>query len=231
MTAPSTGPRPESGSARRAWIVSALMHVLVIAGLATFALLAPPPPPTVAIFELVSVEKPKLRPLAPKTPEPPPPETPPESRPPVAKPKQPAPPKPEPKVVRPAAPDTSLPVRETQREHATNSPVQVSNVPSNPRLAFWAGRVKAIVESKWNPPRGIEVDGPVKTEVRFLVAVEDGVISRVEVGQSSGNKLLDDEAVRAVRRQASLPPPRASLPESFTEEFLQVSYEFVYKGQ
>src|SRR5690606_12641963 len=111
----------------------------------------------------------KLRPLAPKTPEPPP-EKPPESRPPeapapVAKPKKPAPPKPEPKVARPAPPDTTLPVRETPRENAVLSTTLVANMPSDPRLAFWAGRVKRRVESLWNPPSGIDVRDGAKTVV------------------------------------------------------------------
>jgi protein TonB len=228
--APSpTGPRPESGSARRAWIVSALIHAIVIAGLAAIALLAPPPPPVVAVFELVSVEKPKLRPLAPKTPEPPP-EKPPESRPPeapkpVAKPKRPAAPKPEPKVVRPAAPDTSLPVRETPRENAVLSTTLVANMPSDPRLAFWAGRVKRRVESLWNPPSGIDVRNGAKTVVSFEVA-RDGRVGAVTVATSSGNNLLDDLAKRTILRLESVVP----IPENFPGDILKVSYEFIYNA-
>src|SRR5690606_11426078 len=105
--------------------------------------------------ELVTPEKPKLRPLAPKTPEPPA-EKPAESRPPEAPtvapkpvPKAPPPPKPkpEPKTVRSAPPDTALPVKESPRENAVLTTTLVANIPSDPRLAFWAGRVKKRVES------------------------------------------------------------------------------------
>ena len=80
--APQSAPRT-ARSGTGAWVLSAAVHLVLIGGLAGMSLLAPPPPPTVAVFELVSVERPKLRPIAPKTPEPPA-EKPPESRPPEA---------------------------------------------------------------------------------------------------------------------------------------------------
>lgn len=223
----------------RAVIASALVHA-ALAGALVYVFWQPPRPARVEVFELVSLEPPKLRPRAPKTPEPPPPpeEKPLETRAPEAPkltptPKNPAAPsKPEPKKPPPPVLDTAknLPVREVARENSTANPVQVTNAPSNPRMSFWAGRVKAKIEQRWNPPVGIDVDGPAKTVVRFRVSL-DGIISNVEITQSSGNKQLDDEATRAVKRTESLPPPRTVVPADFSEDFLQVGYEFIYKGQ
>jgi protein TonB len=236
---PARDARPPTASPRKALVASALVHA-VLAGALVYVFWQPPRPARVEVFELVSLETPKLRPLAPKTPEPPPPpeEKPLETRPPEAPkltstPKNPVPsPKPEPKKPTPPVVDTakSLPVKEVARENSNLSPVQVTNAPSNPRMSFWAGRVKAKIEQRWNPPVGIDVDGPAKTVVRFRVSL-DGVISNVEITQGSGNRQLDDEATRAVKRTENLPPPRTVVPADFAEEFLQVGYEFIYQGQ
>jgi protein TonB len=228
MTSPAR--KKEPLPPRTAFTVSVAVHAAIVGAL-VYVFWSPKPPARVQVFELVSLEAPKLRPLAPKEPDPPAaapeePAAPPEAPRLTSDPKTPAPAKPEPKKVRPVQ-DSSLPVRETPREAVSNSPVQVTNAPGNPRMNFWAGRVKAKIEQRWNPPLGIEVDLPAKTVMRFRVSLE-GEISSVEVSQSSGSKLLDDEAKNAILRTATLPPPPVS--ESFSEDFLQVSYEFIYRG-
>jgi TonB family protein len=226
-------------SPRRAWIVSAVVHGILVAAL-LYVFWKPARPARVEVFELVALETPKLRPLAPKTVEPPPPpeEKKIETRAPEAPkltstPTKPVPQsKPEPTKPPPPTADTSksLPVKEVVRENANLSPVQVTNAPANSRMNFWAGRVKAKIEQKWNPPVGIDVDGPAKTVVRFNVDLDKGAISNVTITTSSGNKLLDEQAVGAVRRTETVPPPRSVLSPDFSEEFLQVSYEFIYQG-
>jgi protein TonB len=213
----------------RSLTVVTLVHGAALALLCGYALFAPKPKPVVAVFELVSAERPKLRPLAPKTPEPPPVEKPPESRPPEApaltpKPKNPVPAtKPEPKVARPTPPDTTLPVKEVARENS--SPVQVENSPSDPRLAFWAGRVKKLVESRWNPPSGVDAQNGAKTVISFEVQ-RNGEIEDVSVKQSSGSVLLDDLAKRTIQRLEKVAP----IPDNFPGDLLKVSYEFIYNG-
>lgn len=221
--------QPPAGSGRKAWIVSAVLHAALIAGVAAWALLRPEPPPVTAVFELVAVEKPRLRPLAPKTPDPPA-ETPSPSRPPPAPapkpaPRKPAPPKPEPQKPRPAPLDTSLPVREAPVQNQELNTTVVANVPSDPRLAFWAARVKKRVETLWNPPTGIDVVPGAKTIVSFQVS-RDGEIAGVEVSQGSGNPFLDDLARRTILRLERVAP----IPEHFPEDRLKVSYEFIYNG-
>lgn len=232
----SSGPvaRRAAPSSRGAWTVSILLHAAVTGGFVVFALWAPEPPPTVAVFELVTPEKPKLRPMAPKTPEPPA-EKPPEARPPEA-PKvapKPAPkpppekpkPKPEPKAVRPAPPDTTLPVKETPRENAVLTTTLKANIPSDPRLAFWAGRVKKRVEALWNPPTGVDAPDRARTVVSFEVS-RAGNIGGIEIVEGSGNTLLDDLAKRTIQRLERVPP----VPENFPGDALKVSYEFIYNA-
>jgi len=232
---PADGARTGRTPARRgtgAWILSAAMHLLLAGSVVVVGLMAPPPPPTVAVFELVSVERPKLRPIAPKTPEPPA-EKPPESRPPEAPRLTPTPqptkaaPKPEPKTPpRPAPVDTALPVRETTQASASlTSTTIVADIPSDPRLGLWAGRVKRLVEQRWNPPTGIDVAARTKTVVAFEVA-RDGGVSGVEVSAPSGNALLDDLARRTIQRLERVPP----IPENFPGESLKVKYEFIYNA-
>jgi len=210
-------------------LAASALHALGVAGLLGWVFFAPKPAPVVAVFELVSMERPKLRPLAPKTPEPPA-EQPAESRPPEAPTLAPkaipnkAPVKPEPKNTQPVAADPSLPVKDVARENTSHN-LTISDVPTNPMLAWWAGRVKRNVETQWNPPAGIEVAGTAKTVISFQVD-RSGKIKAVEVAQSSGNGLLDDFAKRTIERIQKVAP----IPDNFSGDLLKVSYEFIYNG-
>ncbi len=235
---PASGPsrpRGDSGLARAGWIFSILVHAVLVAFLMlSHFLVQPPPPATPVVFELVNLEPPRLRPVAPPTPQPPP-ETPrPQARPPepprpTPAPRQPEPPRPRPEP-RATAPqpeaDPTLPVEETPPDPGQLTTTLVANIPSDPRLAFWAGRVRRIVEAQWNPPEGIDVRGRVKTVIGFQVS-RTGQVSGVEVTEGAGNALLDELAKRTILRVEQLPP----IPESFPGEVLRVSYEFIYQGR
>lgn len=235
-TAPSQpdGAPPRRASATtdaRAWALSAAIHLALAGIVVAVGLMAPKPSPPVAVFELVSVERPKLRPIAPKTPEPPA-EKPPRSRPPEAPklaPKPQAAPKPQPrpeaKTTPLPAPDTTLPVREAPQPSANLTTTIVANLPSDPRLGFWARTVKKRVEQYWNPPTGIDVPARAKTVVAFEVA-RDGTVGAVGIVAPSGNTLLDDLARRTIMRLERVPP----IPENFPGESLKVSYEFIYNA-
>lgn len=210
-------------------LVSFLLHALAILFLGMTALLAPKRPSTVPVFELVSLEKPKLRPLTPKTvkpPEPPPPEPEP-VKPPEAPKLTPKPDKavvtkkPEPKVVKEPEPDP-LPVKEVVQEQQV-LPQVVAHVPADPRLSQWAARVKKKAETLWNPPTGLDILGPVKTIVSFSVT-RDGIVQDPNVSTGSGNADLDELALRTIQRMEHVPP----IPENYPEDLIQVSYEFIY---
>ena len=217
-----------------ALLVSVLVHGFAMLMIGLSALLAPHRPSAVPVFELVNLEPPKLRPLTPKVqppPEPPKPE--PEPTPPPEAPKltpKPtqavAPKKPEPKVTKPREPEDKTPPKEVVQEQQVLTPQIVSHVPADPRLSFWASRVKKKAEGLWKPPAGIDILGTVKTVVSFKVT-RDGTIQDVQVASSSGNADLDQLAQQTIERMANTPP----IPENFPEDQIQVSYEFVYAGQ
>lgn len=197
------------------------------------ALLAPHRPSAVPVFELVSMEKPKLRPLQPKVqppPEPPPPE-PEEVRPPEATKLTPTPTnavqpkKPEPKIVKEVE-DKTKPVKEEIQEQQVLQPQVAMTVPQDPRLSLWAARVKKKVDQLWNPPTGIDIVGKVKAVVTFKVA-RDGSIVSANISEASGSSTLDDLALMTIKRLENVPP----IPENFPNDELEVGCEFPYQGQ
>jgi TonB family protein len=228
---PARPREPLEGKA--AFLVSLAVHALGLILLGMTAFLAPKKPPVVPVFEIVNLEKPKLRPLTPKVkppPEPPPPEPepvkPPEAPKLTPKPsKAPAVKKPEPKVVREKEPEPDpAPVRDALPEQQQLQQI-VSHVPADPRLSFWAGRVKKRAETLWNPPVGLETAGPVKTVIRFTVT-RDGTVGDAAVATPSGNADLDELALRTIQRMEQVPP----IPENYPEDLIQVSYEFIYSN-
>lgn len=217
-----------------ALLVSVLVHGFAIVSIGLSALFAPKRPSVVPVFELVNLEKPKLRPLTPKTqrpPEPPPPEPEP-VRPPDApkltpKPTNAVTPKPEPKVVKPREDDEPKPIKEVAQEQQVLPQPQVQmSVPQDPRLSIWAARVKKKVDQLWNPPTGIDVSGQVKATITFKVS-RDGAIVSAEISQTSGNSSLDEQALMTINRLENVPP----IPENFPNDELEVGCEFPYQGQ
>lgn len=215
-------------------LVSVLIHLFALIVLAMAAMLKPHRPSTVPIFELVNVEQPKLRPLEPKTlppPEPPPPPPPEPVKAPEAPKLTPKPTKavntkkPEPKVVKPPD-EEKIPEKEVVHEQQVLQPQIVSHMPADPRLSFWASRVKKKAETLWNPPTGIDILGDAKTVVSFKV-MRDGRVLEPKVETSSGNSDLDDLALRTIQRMEQVPP----IPENYDKDEIEVTYEFVYKGQ
>jgi TonB family protein len=240
---PETDPRSSQGAKapepkepltqKIAVLISVLVHGFAMLFFGLSALLAPHKASTVPIFEIVSLEKPKLRPLRPKVqkpPEPPPPEPEP-VRPPDAPKLTPTPSKavqpkkPEPKVVKEVE-DRTEPVKEVIQEEQVLQPQVAMNMPQDPRLSLWAARVKKKVDQLWNPPNGIDVMGKVKVVVTFKVA-RDGAILSVSISEASGNTVLDDLALMTIKRLENVPP----IPENFPNDELEVGCEFPYQGQ
>lgn len=214
-------------------LISFLIHALGLIILGMSALLAPKRPSVVPVFELVNLEKPKLRPLVPKAP--PPPEPPPPEPEPIKPPDAPkltpkpekavVPKKPEPKIVKEQPPEPDAKVKEVAPEQQV-LPQVVAHVPSDPRLSLWAARVKKKAETLWNPPTGIDILGSVKAVVNLRIT-RDGTITTSNLSTASGNPQLDDLAVQAVKRMERVPP----IPENFPEDEIEVSIEFPYYGQ
>jgi protein TonB len=214
-------------------LVSVLIHLLALIILAMTALLKPHRPSVVPVFELVSLEKPKLRPIEPKVqppPEPPPPEPEPVKQPEAPKltpkpTKAVSPKKPEPKVVKPPD-EEKKPEKEVVHEQQVLTPQIQSSIVQDPRLSAWAGRVKKKIDNLWNPPTGIDILGFAKATVTFKVS-RDGTIVDAKVTQSSGNETLDELALMTVKRAEHFAP----IPENFPNDELEVDCGFPYQGQ
>ncbi|MEO7427671.1 MAG: TonB family protein [Fibrobacteria bacterium] len=216
-------------------LISVMVHGMAIIFIGLSALLTPHRPSAVPVFEIVNLEKPKLRPLTPKTvkpPEPPPPEPepvkPPEAPKLTPKPTNAVQPKkPEPKVTKPKEDDEPKPVKEVVQEQQVLPQPEVSvSVPQDPRLSFWAARVKKKVDQLWHPPTGIDVAGKVKAVITFKVSRE-GTITSQSVSESSGNSSLDDLALMTIKRLETVPP----IPPNFPNDEIEVGCEFLYQGQ
>jgi protein TonB len=211
--------------------ISIAIHLAVLMGVAAYMVFPPERDVTVPVFEIVDFnERPKLRPLKPKAPPPPPdapkppdveaPEAPKLTSNPEPKPKPP----PEPKVVKQER-DTTKPVENLDPVVEEMTTTIVSNVPSDPRLSFWARRVKKKVETLWNPPSGVDVKGTAKAIIAFTVQ-RDGTVKDPELVEGTGNGMLDDLALRTIQRVENTPP----IPDNYPDDELRVSYEFIYQG-
>jgi len=230
---PNTSQRhfePQEKSANLSVWLSVGVHLLGMLAVIGLALFTPKRSSTVPVFELVSLNPPKLRPLRPKTlppPETPPPEASktPEAPKLVSDKAMPTPKKPEPKVVRETI-DSTLKTSDVAPQQLESQPQIVSHVPSDPRLAFWANRVKKKAEMLWNPPTGLAISGRATAVVSFKVSRE-GVVSDETLTSGTGNNDLDVMALQTIQRMERVPP----LPENFPGDEVQVSYEFVYKGE
>lgn len=66
--------------------------------------------------------------------------------------------------------------------------------------------------------------GKLKTIVYFKI-LRTGQLDKVEIKESSGNKIFDDQALRAIKLSSPFPP----LPEGYSENDLGVYFEFTYR--
>jgi TonB family protein len=81
-------------------------------------------------------------------------------------------------------------------------------------------QMRQMIRRNWNPNLGAVGSSVVKFTIR-----RDGMLTQIELEQSSGQALLDLEARRAVINTRQLPP----LPREFTEEHLTVHLTFEFK--
>lgn len=94
-------------------------------------------------------------------------------------------------------------------------------VEGDPQLSYYLALVKYKIESIWAdlPTIGLGPAGPVLVSLRIL---RSGEVRDMAVEVSSGNRLLDDAALRAIRLALPLPP----FPSLFKEESVPVKFRF-----
>jgi protein TonB len=96
----------------------------------------------------------------------------------------------------------------------------LGNIMMDPQLQAYLNRLRTLIYEKFNPPAGTEIAKGTKTSIQFVIA-QNGEISEVVLRSSSGNRIWDELATRAIK--ITKPPP---LPPSFTNENLPLIFDF-----
>jgi TonB family protein len=89
----------------------------------------------------------------------------------------------------------------------------------NFRHSYFVDRLSAMLASQWQRPA---LGGDVVALVHFTIH-RNGSVSGLEVVESSGYSSYDLAALRAVQQAAPFPP----LPQSYTQDSLGVTVEFI----
>lgn len=106
---------------------------------------------------------------------------------------------------------------------ATETGVMVGN--TDPALAYYFVLIQDKITGNWTPPKmSPGTTASVSLSLRIL---RSGQVRDLAVGSSSGDRLLDDSAVRAVGLSSPLPP----LPPLFKAETLSLELRFTFVGE
>lgn len=106
---------------------------------------------------------------------------------------------------------------------ATETGVTVGN--TDPALAYYFVLIQDKITGNWTPPKmSPGTTASVSLSLRIL---RSGQVRNLAVGSSSGDRLLDDSAVRAVGISSPLPP----LPPLFKAEALSLDLRFTFVGE
>ena len=234
---------------KKLFLFSVVFHALVFLGIWSSTLfesedvLLPLPP----IMELVSVPPPpKIKPKV-RKPQPPVEEVEPEIEVPDSEPEIPPEPAPKPpkkkptKVTPPSAPETpeapeepsppEMDPPDMQAPEFEETPIQIKappikiNLPQiDSRLNLFYATVKRKIMINYRPPKNAGVAFGTEFMFELTVLRAGGKAIGVKLKNSSGSKLLDDIAKRAIRL-AQLPPIPSIFPKNETKLFILVKYE------
>lgn len=106
---------------------------------------------------------------------------------------------------------------------ATETGVTVGS--TDPALAYYFVLIQDKITGNWTPPKmSPGTTASVSLSLRIL---RSGQVRDLAVGSSSGDRLLDDSAVRAVGLSSPLPP----LPPLFKAEALLLELRFTFVGE
>jgi TonB family protein len=92
-------------------------------------------------------------------------------------------------------------------------------------LAYYFVLIQDKITSNWMPPKmSPGTMAGVSVSLRIL---RSGQIRNLAVGSSSGDRLLDDSAIRAISLSSPLPP----LPPLYKAEALSLELRFTFVGE
>lgn len=106
---------------------------------------------------------------------------------------------------------------------ATETGVTVGS--TDPALAYYFVLIQDKITGNWTPPK--MSPGTTASVSVSLKILRSGQVRNLTVGTSSGDRLLDDSAVRAVSLSSPLPP----LPPLFKAEALSLELRFTFVGE
>jgi colicin import membrane protein len=96
---------------------------------------------------------------------------------------------------------------------------------TDPALAYYFVLIQDKITGNWTPPKmGAGTTASVNLAVRIL---RSGQVRDLTIAVPSGDRILDDSALRAVRHSAPLPP----LPPLFKAETLYIELRFTFVGE
>jgi len=96
---------------------------------------------------------------------------------------------------------------------------------TDPALAYYFVLIQDKITGNWIPPKmGAGTNAGVSLSLRIL---RSGQLRDLAIDAPSGERVLDDSALRAVRQSAPLPP----LPPLFKAETLFLQLRFTFVGE
>ena len=106
---------------------------------------------------------------------------------------------------------------------AASTPAR-GNVPggqSSSRLSEYTGFIKSRIKSNWTLPQTLRPKDNVETiiEVRIL---RNGAVERINFEKRSGNRYVDDSAMKAVQKSMPFPP----FPDGMMDNYIERSIRF-----
>ena len=107
---------------------------------------------------------------------------------------------------------------------ATASTPVRGNVPggqSSSRLSEYTGFIKSRIKSNWTLPQTLRPKDNVETiiEVRIL---RNGAVERINFEKRSGNRYVDDSAMKAVQKSMPFPP----FPDGMMDNYIEIGVRF-----
>lgn len=109
-----------------------------------------------------------------------------------------------------------------EKSLSSSTPQASTNNFNGNMLSTYTEVMHEKISSNWNPP---SVDKDSKVILEFTINKNGRVIDS-KIYESSGNKLLDESALKALRKASPLPP----LPMNIGQETLTVKFDFTLKA-
>jgi TonB family protein len=114
------------------------------------------------------------------------------------------------------APQTASTIAASTNTKANMSPAQAGS-----RLDEYVGFINTRIKHNWTLPQALRPVDNIETiiEVRIL---SNGAVERLNFEKRSGNRYVDDSAMKAVQKSMPFPP----FPEGMTDHYIEIGIRF-----